>query len=379
MNQPYLFKNITKDQTFCQGIPSRSFGYPPVSTQCPQEGADTSPKESSPWDGNEAFFYSELCRIRQNQNHESTLVNRLISHRKGKTDKEFIDYDNPRTSTVVALAIYPETVKILRDKHTHGTPPPHAHGQRGEIQTFTPSSRRRLKHVASNSSEPLISQFCLTYHNLLDKGPIVKRKLDVFLKCMRRKYPTFKYLWILEFQTRGFPHFHLYYNLHHNTPGLRQFMAKTWNRVSGEKGNKFHYDFHNHPNNNIAWDMGSAQYLTKYLDKTAQKSIPPDYGWSGRFWGCSRGLVKPPMMVSEEFKDLVYSFINQTTGEVITQDVMIVMTRQIGKLHERRLRKFGRKSRARKTPTDYTISCASKAFWQLWEYYYNSSLEEVPF
>jgi len=377
--QPYLFKNIHTEPPLCQDLREKVSANPLPIPQDPGEGRAAPPQEYFPWDDNEAFYYSQLAQIRQKERSSDTLVYRLISNRLENSHLPNQDNNNPRKCTVVGLSIFQKSVKILRSKETLYTYKTHTYGKRGEIQAFSLASKRRLKHVASNSSEPLISQFCMTYHNLLDKGPTVKRKLKLFLNRMRAKYKNFKYLWILEFQSRGFPHFHLFHNLHHLTPGLHEYMAKTWNRITGES-DPAHLDFHLDKRNNMAWDMGSAQYLCKYVDKEHQKAVPTKYGWSGRFWGHSNSLVKPPEQVTDEhFKDLVYSFIDNRTGEVITQDVKKIITRQLGKLHEKRLRIFGKRSRARKTPTDYTISCASDAFWQLWEYYWKTSLEEVPF
>jgi len=50
----------------------------------------------------------------------------------------------------------------------------------------------------------------------------------------------------------------------------------------------------------MAWEMKGAGYLRKYMSKEAQKCVPPGFGWCGRFWGCSRGLVPDPVALDAD-------------------------------------------------------------------------------
>jgi len=110
---------------------------------------------------------------------------------------------------------------------------------------------------------------------------------------VRRAYPQVKYLWIIEFQKRGIPHFHVWLTLSAETPGLHEYLASTWHRIA-EPESEFHYWWHMREENFIPWDMGSGTYLCKYLSKAYQKKIPSGFTGIGRFWGASRGMVGIP-------------------------------------------------------------------------------------
>ena len=162
-------------------------------------------------------------------------------------------------------------------------------GTRASIYEFSDKSQANLDHVCCNSGHRIRSQFLLTYHdqNPTD-GKQVKKHLDAFLKAYRRIYPGEGYLWVIEFQLRGVPHFHLFFTV---PPDRRQQerLAKSWVRIT--KGSDKQLRFHLKPKNWIEWKMDSSRYLLKeYCVKVAQKDVPPQYQDVGRFWGCSRNM-----------------------------------------------------------------------------------------
>ena len=129
-----------------------------------------------------------------------------------------------------ALLVYPSAVKLCRSNfHSkkRDTPPP----LRTEITGFSDKSRRSLRFIAGNTADPLISQFCLTYHRTLPDGLTAKKHLNHWLTNLRRHYPDAAYLRVLEFQGRGVPHFHVWLNLPYDLPGLRSFLAESWHRL----------------------------------------------------------------------------------------------------------------------------------------------------
>lgn len=65
--------------------------------------------------------------------------------------------------------------------------------------------------------------------------------------------------------------------------------------------------------------MGNGSYLaTKYLHKENQKKIPKQYTNCGRFWGASRGLVKPVQVLScDDIADKFDIGIDFATGEIV--------------------------------------------------------------
>ena len=68
--------------------------------------------------------------------------------------------------------------------------------------------------------------------------------------------------------------------------------------------------------------MGDGSYLTyKYLSKEKQKSVPPHFSDVGRFWGATRGIVKPERgMDADEFNRLFEDTINTQTGEFVAAE-----------------------------------------------------------
>lgn len=300
---------------------------------------------------------------------EVLLVNKSISQRKNKSG-------NP----VKSIQYWPRSLRLVRDyqgRTCENTPPP-----RSEILSFSLKSKRRLKFNAGNAFPALISQFGMTYHKTSPDGKTVKDHLNTFLTALRRNYPEAKYLWILEFQTRGIPHFHLFLNLSVETKGLHKFLADTWNRIT-EPENKTHLKFHKHKNSFIAWEMGSASYLCKYLDKEHQKAVPEGFTGVGRFWGNSRSLVPEPVEIemSELSQCYDYEEIDHKTGEITEFKASEYFVRQLCKHHEKSLRNSRWKSSARKRPTSYLLPLGSPIFRQLENYLYqrkrNSSV--VPF
>ena len=275
------------------------------------------------------------------------LVNRLISQH-----------------TIKGFEIYPSAVRIVRDSYRVNQkpcePPP-----RGTITAFSDASKRRLRFTAGNTSTPLISQFCLTYHKTCPDGRTTKKHLNAWLQRIRTLFPDVAYLWVLEFQTRGVPHYHIWLNLHHETPALRGILAKAWNRIA-EPDSPEHLEFHKHKNNFVAWDMYATGYLVKYLDKQHQKAVPVGYSDVGRFWGNSRGLLAIPEQITPADLEHLQP-LDTETGELGT-DPCTYIVRTLGKCHEKKLCRSPWRSRARTAMTSYTLQTAAPSFRQLRDY-----------
>lgn len=185
------------------------------------------------------------------------------------------------------LKVYKRDVKLTRSAPRPGRQD--VHTPRGKVDSFSKKSRQRLRFTAANSDQPLVSQFCLTYHeNIPTDGRTCKRHLDILLKFLRRQIQGLAYLWVLEFQKRGAPHFHLFLSIPPDRE-LQGKLASRWRQITGET--EKHERFHAHEDNWISWEMGSGAYLCKYLDKAAQKDVPDNFQDVGRFWGCTRGMV----------------------------------------------------------------------------------------
>lgn len=241
----------------------------------------------------------------------------------------------------------------------HNPEPPSRSGS--TINSFSKKSRSRLRFLAANSCYPFISQFCLTYHETRPgSGKQIKKHLDSFLKVLRRK--KMPYLWILEFQTNGNPHFHLFLTVEPDVH-LGVELGTAWNRITAESDD--HLRFHTDTRNFIPWDMGTASYLAKYLDKEAQKTVPDHFSDAGRFWGNSRDIKPVPLSFSiDDLDDL--QVINPNTGEIIHDSTQII--RWLGRLAEKQTRGYSR-FRTRAATGSYTILDGAAGYGQIEDYF----------
>lgn len=114
-------------------------------------------------------------------------------------------------------------------------------------------------------------------------GEIVKAHLHKFLLWLT--YHGYKYIWVLEFQERGAPHFHILVDK--EIP--HQKVAQSWYRIVGS-GDEKHLKAGTEVRAIRAKDS-IGYYLTTYMEKARQKSVPPEYEKVGRFWGSSKGLL----------------------------------------------------------------------------------------
>lgn len=277
---------------------------------------------------------------------DAPLVNRCIS----------------QTFPVEQIQVYPSAVKLCRQKY-NAEPMETAPPLRGEILGFSEQSRRKLRFLVGNTSTRLISQFCLTYHNSNPDGATVKKHLNAWLTNLRKNYSGVAYLWILEFQSRGVPHFHVWLSLPVESK-LHSYLANSWNRIA-DPGSNEHLRFHLHKRNFIEWDMYSSSYLTKYLDKEYQKAVPVGFVGCGRFWGNSRALLAIPEVLTAS--DLEYlEDCDNNTGEIREPLTMIVRT--LGKHHERKLKNTPWHSRVRKGITTVTLNQSAKPLRQILRY-----------
>jgi len=233
------------------------------------------------------------------------------------------------------------------------------------ISGFSSKSRSRLRFAAVNSPQKYISQILLTYHNNIPtNGRQSKKHLDSFFKVLKRIYPDICILWILEFQTERLekaPHYHIYLPIPPDTN--REKLGQAWNRITNES--EEHLRFHTHKKFWIDWDMGSAQYLAKYLDKESQKHVPEGYENFGRFWGNSRNAKPIPLPM--DLENLEYlSVIDEETGEIYGGKTTVL--RWLGRLAEKQTNGYSQ-FRKRVAHGSYTMLQGINGYNQLEAYF----------
>lgn len=170
---------------------------------------------------------------------------------------------------------------------------------RDVVKEFTWESRRRLAFVVNNTAVTFRSMITLTYPGeYTNDGHEVKRHLNRFLVWLRRDTGGCSYVWFLEWQARGAPHFHIlldtpYAKTRDNPLGsMRLRVAATWFRIVGSRDYR-----HLQAGTQVARIRkpdGAARYATKYCYKLRQKLVPEAYQNVGRMWGTSRDVPPKP-------------------------------------------------------------------------------------
>lgn len=156
--------------------------------------------------------------------------------------------------------------------------------KRSKIIKFSDKSAKRLRHTIRNSEDTWKVFITLTYPDDFPcDGKETKTHLNAFLQYLRRK--EIKYVWVLEFQARGAPHYHIIAS--DFIP--KEELANSWYQIVGSGDQK-----HLKAGTGIDWIKSKGQlygYLSNYVKKLEQKTPPEGFENVGRFWGSSRRLL----------------------------------------------------------------------------------------
>lgn len=202
------------------------------------------------------------------------------------------------TKTSTYYQVYNRDVYLCR--HAPQTPPTEpTNNSRSAIELFSKKSRANLRHVCDNSGHRVRSQFCLTYHeNYPMDGRETKRHLRAFLKVAKRTLPHVGHLWVLEFQERNAPHYHIFFTVL-PTEEQHETLAAAW--VCITNGTDEQLKWHLRKQTCKPWKMSGSSYLLKeYAVKIAQKDVPKEYINVGRFWGNSKDMQPIPQIFTPE-------------------------------------------------------------------------------
>ena len=208
------------------------------------------------------------------------------------------------------LEIYKRGIKIkLRDRNNYNR----VGGRRGIITELTKDSRKRLSWAYTQGDWK--SMLTLTYHNDFPEQKESKQHLTRFLERLTRM--GIKYLWILEFQRRGMPHYHVWMDRQYRDcpdwddqangswlPGSWRSLMSIWLRVSGQIGDEQACAFAYHQKTYVNWRViAGVDYASKYASKVQQKGLPPGLVTYGKWWGCSRGAIIADYVFSLETEE----------------------------------------------------------------------------
>jgi hypothetical protein len=194
-------------------------------------------------------------------------------------------YDLP---PVAGIEIYRRDVVVVRRGESRGP----VDWTRSEVTEFSPSSRRRLAFVASNTDVDLRVMITLTYPREFPcDGLVVKRDFDVFRQAAWRRWDRPSYLWFLEFQKRGAPHIHILLSQVPVDESTRLWLSQRWYEICGT-GDERHLRAGTRLER-LRIPEGARHYVVKEMAKMYQKQVPEGFRNVGRFWGCSRDV--PPL------------------------------------------------------------------------------------
>jgi hypothetical protein len=161
---------------------------------------------------------------------------------------------------------------------------------RGKVVELSASSRKKLAFVASNTGVVFLTLITLTYPKIYpNDGAQSKKHLRAFLQYLRRIDGEINYLWFIEFQRRGAPHYHILVDIPVNRFD-KMAVSERWAAIAS-KSDKLHVLAGTRVES-VRNGGNLAHYAVKYAMKTYQKKVPDVYSNVGRFWGHSQG-VKP--------------------------------------------------------------------------------------
>lgn len=304
---------------------------------------------------------------------EAPLVYGALSHKQ---------YHRSFLFRSLGFSVYPSAVRVHRNPELVPKQSRSQIGKKKSIDGFSVKSRRKLRFTATNSFPALTSQIVLTYPaEFPQDGKESKKHISVFLNNFRHKYKGVPYLWVLEFQKRGAPHYHFFTSLP-VTEENHLWLARTWVRIACDDREDA-FNFHTHSKNMIPWNMGNGAYVCKYIEKENQKDVPEGYINVGRFWGASRGLVPDPIFLDAE--EMSAAYVDHIIKPVTR------MVRALCRYHENVTTWWGRdengtfikkgKSRVRSATSFYnfTIINAKKIFVQVTKYYDRNERGRISF
>ncbi len=106
------------------------------------------------------------------------------------------------------VEVYDHDVKIIIEENTTIKKPRKGGGLKKSITKFSKKSSKNLKFHMNNTKNRFSNMITLTYPSEYSNNGIeIKYHLNRFTKFLKLK--KCEYTWIIEFQKRGAPHFHL--------------------------------------------------------------------------------------------------------------------------------------------------------------------------
>lgn len=168
---------------------------------------------------------------------------------------------------------------------------PDGDGTRETVTCLSRKSLQRMAFTVQNTEVNFASMVTLTYPaEYPENGKVIKVHLNRFLSWLRSRRAG-DYVWFLEFQKRGAPHFHIL--VESDVTPMREDISKRWYKAV-KSGDDKHLRAGTRTEK-IRQADGARRYAAKYGAKKEQKTVPPRFSDVGRFWGASRGVKPVPV------------------------------------------------------------------------------------
>ena len=238
-----------------------------------------------------------------------------------------------------------------------------------DIRCFSYNSRLRMQKLLakinfSSYGPPIF--LTTTFHNIYSSDKmLLKKLLDNYIKSALRIKYKFHYIWRLEFQKRGAPHFHFillpFTNLDTNQKkSFQRSLKKKW--LHFLKDNSLFTNLYSTKFIDIENTKSVSAYLSKYMAKTDNqlKENSP-----GRFWGYSRKIEISPIF-SLDLSRKSYAIIKKILSNYLKTKI---------KVNDYLLENFDTLS---SLSIFLTISTLKTLFLEnLFDKYYNIEIEQI--
>jgi hypothetical protein len=174
-------------------------------------------------------------------------------------------------------------------------PPP----LRGTVHEFSRASRRRVIDRLQCIRLDLLDTpvwVTLTFHEGWRSSPThVRHVFLAWLMRLRRRWPMIYYMWRLQLQKRGAPHWHLIlWPAAHSTPlapeALLRWIYTSWHACADPTSP--HHAKHGTKAEYLNHQTAVYRYVSKYVAKV---DLTLERSYTGRRWGNSRDLPLDPL------------------------------------------------------------------------------------
>lgn len=202
----------------------------------------------------------------------------------------------PQTTTPT-ITLWPSGTLLSVTNPARGSNPPAnaGRGLRNKVTVFSRASRRRMLRTMAKLSKAALPIFAtLTYPQSYSSNPTDwKEDLRVWGARLKRACPTAAFIWRLEFQKRGAPHFHvLIYGLTKNISDFQKWLSTSWYEVV-KSCDERHLQAGTNAQHMRSY-RGLMVYAGKELAKTSQALLGSTYAEGvGRWWGAFNRACLP--------------------------------------------------------------------------------------